>query len=268
MDFCLKILFGVVVLSANVCCFFAPIDYYPLTRSCYINHLHEHGKLAEPLPSIVQPPPSRCRLVIAVFKNLYFDKFTDALTPEKADCIIKGTVIDDWFDYMVKRSVVQHSSLFKDTEVQLEETEQHLQNLTREIIAECKTNETDAIKNLTIEERQTKYCLVKYVNDNQLLPLSKTIVERALNPEGFDKERVNCTNVIASERSKFAKQLEDKVDASDCAMDEFRRGDMFYWKVLFILSDNGNVYIPGVNFVVDMKVEELLSMSATECNVK
>lgn len=108
---------------------------------------------------------------------------------------------------------------------------------------------------------QLTYCLLQYALDKQLFKLKD--VYGGVNPNDIDTESVNCTSIVAVERSKSETQFKYKVDGSDCAMNEFRSGNLFDWKVAMTTFEG----VQSTFLTVDKMVEEFLTIRRTECNV-
>lgn len=257
MDFCVKILFGFLVfIGANLWCSAKTVDN-PLAKSCYIQYLQEKGKLDEPLPSTVQPP-SRCRLVVPYISNIFADRVVAMFTAKVADCIKNVNANTELYDLMLKQHL--YRSLFGDEEAhtRLAEANYQFQSSNREVISKCKTNERNAIRNETLEDYQFIYCMRKYATDSLLIEINEKV-----NPGNIDTESVNCTNVIAIDRSNTETLFKDKVAASDCAMNEFRSGDLFDWKVVMtVFRDFDKIFDTN-----DKQIEEFLSMTPSQCEL-
>lgn len=259
----MEILFYLVLLSgANIQCFAELIDDCPLAKACYVHYLHGKGKLDEPLPSTVQSP-SRCRFAIAFFSSVFADYLVEPFAPEAADCLKNQTEIGEFLDYGLKHHLYD-SYLSDDTDrfTVMEETIRNLLDLEIQIRLKCNINETGADKNPTLEDHQLKYCMVKYAMDNQLLELSDDF---DVNPHRIDTETVNCTDIITSERNKAETKFRDQTSGGDCAINEFRNGAIFDWKVAkFVLK---GFYLPSENHRIERKIEEYLGQPSSECVV-
>lgn len=223
MDFRVKISLCLVVLTGTQFqCFAETVDDFPLITSCYVQYLNEKGKLDEPLPTTIQPPPSsRCRLVVAFFMNLFVEETVQIFTPRVADCMRNDSVNGEYFDYLLKRNV--YASLFGEDDerlIQLIETSRsHFRQKGAEVLDKCRSNETDTHKRPSLQDHQRKYCLLKYALDKQLLKLQKDKdMFDGVNHDLIDSKNVNCTNVIAVERTKTEAQFKDQLAASDCVM--------------------------------------------------
>lgn len=257
MGFEVKSVFYFVVLtSASIYCFVERIDDYPLTISCFVHYLHEKGKLDE-LPSTVQPP-SRCALVMAYIRHSFIEDDTDLYLPTVADCVKSEMVNGDIFEYLLKRNLLEHSSLFGDPagRALFKVTDNHLNSLFYGLIDKCDFTKPEAKKNATLEYLQQKYCMRKYALENQLFDVNDNA---DINLDGIDTEIVNCTNIVAAQRSKIEAQFKDKISTSDCVMNEFRSENLFDWNVI--------VNIVNVNNRITKKIEQFLAKPASECVV-
>lgn len=244
----MKTVFCFVVLSgANFNCWADNIDDYPLTKSCFVQYLHETGKLADPLPLTVHSPP-RCRLVVPYIANITIEKINDDFTsPKSTDCVKNEFVASEYFDYVLKS--------YNDLEA-YRKTPQETVNLKKHVVIfeidKCKSNGTGVMKDPTVEEHQLKYCMRKYTLDNQL---SEYVY---VNPYNIDTEVVNCTNIVAVERSKTETQFKEKLFASECDMNEFRNGHLFDLKVEMFYTSTDRI---------DTLLEKFLSMPASGCTI-
>lgn len=261
MDFRVKFLFYFVVLGAVETFPFHAFDDYPITTSCFIQYLHEKGKLDEPLPSTVQST-SRCRLVTAFFLNNYVDRADRRYTPAVAECVKNEMVNREIYDYVIKNEILTFSRLFNNAagRTQSEKTSHHLIVADGEIAVKCKLDGIGVKKNLTVEDHQREYCLRQYALDSQLLELND--LHGGVKPHDIDTESVNCTNIVAAERSKTETQFKEKISASDCVMNEFRNGNLFGWKTATLMK--WPYRISGLS-AINEKMEEFLGKPAFEC---
>lgn len=264
----MKIALCLVVLSGvHFQCFAETVDDFPLITSCYVQYLNEKGKLHEPLPSTIQPPSSRCRLVVAFFMNLFMEETVHTFTPRVADCMRNESVNGEYFDHLLKRNV--YTSLFGEDDERLirlvETSRNHFRQKGAEALDKCRSNGTDTHKRPSLEDHQRKYCLVKYALDKQLLKLQKDMFD-GVNHDLIDLKNVNCTNIIAVERTKTDAQFKDQLTASDCVMNVYENGTVFDWKIDVIVSTD-IYYMPGAQDKVKSKIERFLSNPESDCVV-
>lgn len=173
-----------------------------------------------------------------------------------ADCIKDETVNGELFDYALK--LYLHERFLIDV-TQLEETNRNFTSLLNQMIVRCKINERYADKTSTLEDYQLDYCLQKYGDDRQLIKSQFGDISRF----AIDLGSANCTAMVAVERSLTESQFKDKVDASDCAVNEFRSGNLFDWKI--VVTKFPSVYSAFNR--IDKLAEEFLSGPASECEV-
>lgn len=265
MGFQVKFLLYFALLMVNFYCFAGKLDDYPLTKTCYLQYLHEKEKLNEPF----ERPQSRCRLVVEFFANNTIDIFTESFTSKVEECVKNNTITGGVYDYYLKLYVLEYSNLtIKDAERITEVTSNNVSNVVNEIKVKCNINGTAAEKNSTLEDQQLKYCQRKYVLDNHLLEVENVDVEGGdINPDRIDTDSVNCTNIIAVERSKSASQFKDKLSTGDCVMNEFGSDKLFDWKVVLTTYKVWEDVIPDLMNVIGTNIEEFLGMPTSECVV-
>lgn len=209
-------------------------------------------------PSTTVEPPSRCGLVIAYIRRSYIEDNNNLYSPTVADCVKSEMVNGEFFEYLVKRNLLQYSGLFGDPvgRDSIKVTDNHLNSLLYVLIDKCKITEPEAKKNATLEYLQHKYCMRKYALENQLLEVND---DADINLDRIDTEIVNCTNIVALERSKVEVQFKDKIFASDCVMNEFRSENLFDWNV--------GIQIVNLNTRIIKKIEQFLAKPVSECVV-
>lgn len=268
----LIILFLFVLYSVTFCCSADKGDYRQV-QACGVQYLKEKGKLNESIETEIPASP-RCILlvpfVLQVEKSFHKDEFATSFLPKVAECLTDKYDKAGGSDYSIKAMVLGSLvSRYRNTvieESKLLETE--MKDMSDSIYDQCAAdkNNITTIHNETIH--QYEYCMAKYAIDNQLLELKDVNI----NPNRINTESVNCTNIIDAERREAENDYRDRMsaiesdhDSLDCAMNEFRRYNMFGWRValkvlVFLISGPK----PEVSKVGE-KVNDFLSVPSSGC---
>lgn len=274
MDLVQKILWFCVVCYGTLCCY-AGESYYPEIEACAVQYLKQKGKLDESIQSTI-PPSSRCQLlvpfVLQLQKSIIKDIISRDYSPNETVCLIDQYDKTEAFDLIAKKALIKHSSLFDDS-AQTEDISNQYAHVTKAAKVLCVTDESDTtVFNQTLEAHQHQYCMAKYAIDKQLSEL----INVDINPNHIDPDSVNCDNIVKAELREAENEYSSKVStieadhgSSKCAMYEFRRGNMFGWrvalKVLYFFNISDKIITAESNRVY-RKVEDFLSMSSTVCD--
>lgn len=195
------------------------------------------------------------------------------------DCLSNEVDESPFVDNLIKFRLFKSSNLFSDSEKTAQSKElddYHMNNLMKGILVKCEVDDHKKnILNETLEEYQHKYCMAKYAIDNQLLELN---INNLNNTHDFDTGSLNCTNIINVERRKTEKEYIDQLSTTEtdqkslecAAIDVFRNGNMFDWKVaikaLIFLHKEGQEMDADINRIAKW-IEEYLAMSTSLCNL-
>lgn len=232
----LKILLTLVAVTVEVSqCISSELDE---GKKCVVQYLKEKGKLNPNFPS--NKPNPNCRLVLGLVVSAIENGMIESLTyssPNSA-CVTNEFKNRESIDIFMKIEAITLNKEMNENEIemQLKEAKDELKENLNQIGRACDTDPSFGgqfdhilgIKNDSLAVLQQKYCLAKYVVDNNVLVLKDVDI----NPDRISIENIECGRVIDNYRHNELTKIKDGSTSisplfSDCMIQKYLDDDYF-----------------------------------------